>query len=72
MLHTSDNDIARRVLQEFDPEHNGETLSIAYHGMHQAARVNRLLTANDLDVYLLQPKENDLEELFIHLTTSQS
>ena len=33
---------------------------------------NRLLTDNQLDVYLLDRKENDLEQLFIDLTSAQS
>ena len=72
LLHTSDNFAAQRLLQEFGPEHEGEMLTITYHGRRQAARVNKMLNGHDLDVYLLQPKENGLEELFIHLTTSQS
>ena len=31
----------------------------------------RKLIQNNLDVYLLQPKGNDLEQLFIDLTTAQ-
>jgi len=72
ILHTSDNQLAVRLLQEFDPLAEGETVSIAYHGMRQAAQVTRMLINDNLDVYLLKPKENDLEELFINLTTSQS
>ena len=72
MLNTSNNTLACGLLEEYHPQFEGEALSIAYHDIHQAARVNRLLNGHDLDVYLLHPKENDLEELFIHLTTSQS
>lgn len=72
LLHTSDDGLAFRLLQEYNPEWGDEMLSVAYQDIHQAARVNRMLTSHDLDVYLLHPKENDLEELFIHLTTSQS
>lgn len=72
MLNTSDNKMALRVLQEFAPEYEEETIFIPYHGMRQAAKVNKMLIASDLDVYLLCPKENGLEELFIQLTTSQS
>jgi len=72
LLHTSDNRAAAQLLQEYNPVQENGTLSIAYHGMRQAAQVTRKLTNNDLDVYLLKPKENDLEQLFINLTTSQS
>jgi hypothetical protein len=40
--------------------------------MKEVAVINRTLTQNDLDVYLLNPKENDLEKLFINLTTDPS
>lgn len=72
MLNTSNNERAMSVLEAYSPQREGEVLSITYHDLPQVARVNRMLTANDLDVYLLQPKANDLEELFIHLTTSHS
>lgn len=71
-LHTSNNERAISVLEAYSPQRDGDVISITYHDLQQVARVNRLLTAHDLDVYLLQPKENDLEELFIHLTTSHS
>jgi lantibiotic transport system ATP-binding protein len=71
-LHTSNNERALSILEAYSPQREGEALSITYHDLQQIARVNRILTAHDLDVYLLHPKENDLEELFIHLTTSQS
>jgi lantibiotic transport system ATP-binding protein len=71
-LHTSNNERAISVLEAYNPQRDGDVISIIYQDLQQVARVNRLLTAHDLDVYLLQPKENDLEELFIHLTTSHS
>ena len=43
-------------------------LSIAFQDIHQVASINRTLIQNNLDVYLLHPKENDLEQLFIDLT----
>lgn len=72
LLNTSNNTLAFGLLEAFNPQFEGEALSIAYHDMQQAAKVNRLLNGHDLDVYLMHPKQNDLEELFIHLTTSQS
>ena len=72
MLHTSDNKAAFDLLQDHSPERDGERLSIAFQDLNQVAHINRLLNNHDLDVYLLHPKENDLEQLFIHLTTTQS
>ena len=72
LLHTSDNDFAFDLLKDHNPEQEGERISIAYQDLHQVAHINRLLNSHELDVYLLHPQENDLEQLFIHLTTSQS
>ena len=71
-LNTSNNERAMSLLESYNPQREGELLSITYYDEQQVARVNRMLTAHELDVYLLHPKSNDLEELFIHLTTSQS
>jgi lantibiotic transport system ATP-binding protein len=71
-IKTSDNETTYKLLQEHQPEIVGEAVSIAYSGIKQVAAINRTLTNHNLDVYLLHPKENDLEQLFIDLTTSQS
>jgi lantibiotic transport system ATP-binding protein len=59
-------------LQDQSPVQNGESLSVAYQDIRQVADINRRLTRQGLDVYLLHPKKTDLEQLFIDLTTSQS
>jgi ABC-type multidrug transport system ATPase subunit len=71
-IRTSDNDAAIKLLQEHNPERIDGKLSVPFHDMKQVASINRTLTRNDLDVYLLHPKENDLEQLFIDLTSAQS
>lgn len=71
-IKTSDNETTYKLLQEHQPEIVGEAVSIPYSGIKQVAAINRTLTNHNLDVYLLHPKENDLEQLFIDLTTSQS
>ncbi len=71
-IKTSDNEATFRLLQEHQPEIAGETVSVAFRGCGQVAAINRTLTTHNLDVYLLHPKESDLEQLFIDLTTVQS
>ena len=71
-IKTSDNERAYRVLEEYHPEREKEKLSVVFDDIHQVAAINKKLTQNNLDVFLLHPKENDLEQLFIDLTTSQS
>lgn len=71
-INTSDNQMACNILQDHYPEKNEETLSVAFHNTRQVADINRRLTRQGLDVYLLHPKKMDLEQLFIDLTSSQS
>jgi len=71
-IKTSDNEAAARVLRDLAPEHIGDIVSVSIDSNNQAATINRMLTAAQLDVYLLRPRETDLEQLFIDLTTTQS
>jgi len=72
LIKTNDNEVAYTLLREYHPERIGETLALSFADMNDVAAINRRLTQNDLDVYLLNPKENDLEKLFINLTTDPS
>ena len=71
MIDTSDNDTAMQLLQEYDPESDGRGFSVSLHDQKHISAIQRKLIQNNLDVYLLQPKGNDLEQLFIDLTTAQ-
>ena len=71
-IKTSDNDAAYKLLHDHQPEIVGEAVSVAFNETRQVAAINRTLTDHNLDVYLLQPKETDLEQLFIDLTSAQS
>ena len=71
-INTSDNAAAYKILQDEHPEMGEETVTVAYHDIHQVAGINRRLTRHGLDVYLLHPKATDLEQLFIDLTSAQS
>ena len=71
-IKTSDNRTTYQLLQEHEPEMEGETVSVVFSGIKQVAAINKTLTHHNLDVYLLHPKESDLEQLFIDLTTAQS
>jgi lantibiotic transport system ATP-binding protein len=71
-IRTSDNEAACKLLQEHEPELSAEGVSVAFNNVGQVAAINRRLTDHQLDVYLLHPKENDLEQLFIDLTTAHA
>ena len=72
LIKSSDNLIAHKLLQEYHPEAIGDVLSFPYESDNQVAAINRTLLNNNLDVYLLHPRANDLEQLFIDLTSTQS
>lgn len=71
-INTSNNDVAFELLQAYTPERLEDRLAVAFRDIDQVASINRMLTKHDLDVYLLHPKENDLEQLFINLTSNHS
>ena len=72
LINTSDNEVAMKLLQEHNPERAQDTISVPFHDQLQVASINRKLTENNLAVYMLHPKENNLEQLFIDLTSAQS
>ncbi len=72
LVKSSDNLRAHELLREHQPEAVGDILSLPYENEYQVAAINKMMTSNNLDVYLLHPKENDLEQLFIDLTSTQS
>lgn len=67
-IHTSDNNTALDLLYHYKPQRAGDLLSVCFDDPGQIAAINRLLTYNNLDVYRLQPMEQNLEQLFIDLT----
>ncbi|MCG2615174.1 ABC transporter ATP-binding protein [Terrimonas sp. NA20] len=72
LINTSDNEKAFELLRDHQPEKAEENVSIAFHDLQQVANITRILTQHALDVYLVCPQKNDLEQLFIDLTSSQS
>jgi lantibiotic transport system ATP-binding protein len=71
-INTSDNEAACKLLQEHHPQQTEGVLSVAFDDIRQVAAINRLLTSHNLNVYLLHPRQSDLEQLFIDLTSAQS
>ena len=70
LLETSNNENALMLLQkEFMAERQNGHLLLPFKDNKQSATVNRLLVQEGIDVYRLQPQQNDLEQLFIDITT---
>lgn len=69
VVRTSDNQTACQLLESYKPKFNHETFSVNFKDMHEVAAISRLLIAGNLDVYMLNPVKQDLEQLYIDLTT---
>jgi len=72
LINTSDNVRALSLLEAYDPKREEEVISLSLADLQQVASIQRMLSKNDLDIYLLQPQTNDLEQLFIDLTSTPS
>jgi lantibiotic transport system ATP-binding protein len=72
LINTSDNEAAVTLLESYNPQREEDKISVSYQDQKQVAAIQRTLYQNNLEVYLLHPKANDLEQLFIDLTTAKS
>lgn len=69
-INTSDNLTAWRLLKAYEPEASEEGFSVRYESEADVAMVGKTIVDNDLQLYMLHPRKNDLEQLFIHLTSN--
>lgn len=69
LVHTSDDQAAMQILKAFNPEHLGPNFSVSYQNEQEIATMGKALYEKQLDVYLLHPQQNNLEQLFMDLTT---
>lgn len=67
-LQTSNNEAAYTLLQSFAPERQNGHLLVPFTSQEATAGINRLLVQQGIDVYQLQPRTSDLEQLFLDLT----
>jgi ABC-2 type transport system ATP-binding protein len=72
LIKTSDNAAAYELLGEYGPQMAGDTIAVPFSSNNDIAAIGRGLIQNNLDLFLLQPEENNLEQLFINLTTDAS
>ena len=70
-LETTNNENALEVLQSYSAERRNGHLVLPFKNNEQTASINKLLIENGIDVYRLQPKQNDLEQLFIDITSDK-
>ena len=70
-IETSDNAKASALLQELFPvqQKKGKIL-VPAQSQEKTASINRMLLQKDIDVYSLHQQQNDLEQLFIDITSN--
>jgi len=72
LLEVATNDNAKAVdilgLKYMPKQQNGKII-LPFTNNEQSAVINRLLIQNGIDVYSLHPQQNDLEQLFIDITS---
>ncbi len=72
-IETSNNEEAMNLLrQDFTVQRRSDRILIPYGGKQSAADINKKLVQHGLDVFLLQPQQSDLEQLFIDITSNNS
>jgi lantibiotic transport system ATP-binding protein len=70
-LDTADNENALKALNAFTVERKNGHLVLPFESKEQTALINRTLVAQGIDVYRLQPQQNDLEQLFMDITNDK-
>jgi len=72
LIHTSDDETALQILKANEPELIEGVISVSYQDEQEIAKMSRALHEKQLDVYLLHPQQNNLEQLFMDLTTQHA
>jgi lantibiotic transport system ATP-binding protein len=70
-IETSDNNRAVAILNDItDVVHSDSKIVLPYKDKIQTASINRRLVEGGLEVYALHPQHNDLEQLFMDITSN--
>lgn len=72
LIHTSDDLLAMEILKARQPERFDYAISVNYTDKGEIAAMGRALMEKQLDIYLLHPQKNNLEQLFMDLTTQHA
>lgn len=71
-IDTSDNAAAIQLFAEQGAEMRNGYIALPFKEKGATAAIARNLVAQNIDVYLLQPQQNDLEQLFIEITSNNN
>ena len=70
-IDTSNNEAALKLLSgAYGAEISNGYVVLPFKEKSITAVINRKLVENDIDVYLLQPQQSDLEQIFIDITSN--
>jgi len=68
-LETSDNEAAAGLLKQYGAESKNGHVVLPFRSKNETALINRAVIEAGLDVYSIQPQQNDLEQLFLDITS---
>ena len=71
-IDTKDNEAALKLLASQGAEARNGYVMLPFKEKAVTAAINRKLVEQNIDVYLLQPQQNDLEQLFIDITSNNN
>jgi ABC-type multidrug transport system ATPase subunit len=72
LIHTSNDELAMNILHAYKPALIGNAISVNYTDEQEIATMSRALHEKQLDIFLLHPQQNNLEQLFMDLTTQHA
>ncbi len=68
-IETNDNVSAARLLESYQVKSVNGKLTLPFESRQQTADINKVLVQSGLSVYALHPQQNDLEQLFLDITS---
>jgi ABC-2 type transport system ATP-binding protein len=68
-IETNDNVTAAQVLQSYPIKSVNGKLVLPFESRQQTATINKTLVQSGIEVYALHPQQNDLEQLFLDITS---
>ena len=71
-LNTNNNEAAKIILEKFGASCINGHVVLPLKNKEEIPLINRHLVAHDIDVYMIQPQQNDLEQLFIDITSGNN
>ncbi len=69
LIRTSNDERAAAVIEHYNPENIGGALAVALLDDFRAGHINRMLVDNNLQVFSMYTESNNLEQLFLDLTS---